>query len=532
MAPAFPEVNMRRLSLLVSLLAATAWSQALAPAPVVPGVPKFCDVVNAQGLLTDPALCMNGDLTTTDGTTSQFTSTGTTTTDKTSWCPPALSPCVDVLAQRTPTINGAAGWWSPTVTPPASGGALSICWFGRLDYTLTANTQTLAAISKTSSGAAASAWLQVGTTSKAKFIVSDSICSNNSTGTDDGVMVPGVNYLVCGTKAAGASYARVWLNGTTTNPGFDATFTGVCSVALERYAVNMYNVNGVATGTTQGSVSGAFFTWKDIGSAGALSLYNALQAYKPIDRATTPATALANGSSGSGASDVVVKVGTSLADGSTNASAKLLSVRTGLGATEVEKFYVRGDGATVAGAITAQGDLSTQGVLGMTQSYALVKDANAWVRFEMDTNGVGGLNYYQGGASDGASAIAHMFTNMNALSNATAKIASFEAGANNANEKAYITALGTFGHPGSIPDASGSPGNATQNGPKGKAAMANAAAAVTITNNQVNVNSIVNIQWEADPGQRHWVTYAAGSFTLNTTSAVAANKTFRWYVVQ
>lgn len=42
---------------------------------------------------------------------------------------------------------------------------------------------------------------------------------------------------------------------------------------------------------------------------------------------------------GTGASDVCLKVGSSVADGSVDAAAKLLSVRTGIGATETESFY-------------------------------------------------------------------------------------------------------------------------------------------------------------------------------------------------
>lgn len=53
---------------------------------------------------------------------------------------------------------------------------------------------------------------------------------------------------------------------------------------------------------------------------------------------------------GTGASDVGVKVGVSTADGSANAAAKLLLVCTGIGGTEVEKFYVRKDGGVVLAA--------------------------------------------------------------------------------------------------------------------------------------------------------------------------------------
>lgn len=46
------------------------------------------------------------------------------------------------------------------------------------------------------------------------------------------------------------------------------------------------------------------------------------------------------GGNGTGASDVSAKVGTRIADGSVNSGAKLLTVRTGVGATEVEYAYI------------------------------------------------------------------------------------------------------------------------------------------------------------------------------------------------
>lgn len=229
--------------------------------------------------------------------------------------------------------------------------------------------------------------------------------------------------------------------------------------------------------------------------------------------------------SGSGPTDTCVKIGTKLANASVNAAAKLLTVRTGLGGSEVEKAYIDASANFVTG-----GSVSFGADLKATTATGSMRDVDGNQRLLLQSNGLGGLQYAQGAASDGASAVAHVLTNAFALTTATAKILSLEAGAGNANEKAYVTALGTLGHPGSIPDASGSPGNATQNGPRGRAALANAATTVTITNNQVTVNSFVAVEWETDPGQRHTVTYAAGSFTLTLSGAAAGNKTFRYYV--
>jgi hypothetical protein len=91
--------------------------------------------------------------------------------------------------------------------------------------------------------------------------------------------------------------------------------------------------------------------------------------------------------------------------------------------------------------------------------------------------------------------------------------------------------LGGFSH--DFTDDGGSAGNKTQNTPSGRAAMTSGTAAITITSNKVAANDHVSITWEDDPGiDRWWVTYAAGSFVLNTNANVGANKKFRWSVIR
>lgn len=166
-------------------------------------------------------------------------------------------------------------------------------------------------------------------------------------------------------------------------------------------------------------------------------------------------------------------------------------------------------------------------------------DANAWLRLDA---AVGSAIEYLGNrvaaagtqcvavgnAADGASAVAFSVYSANSWSNAGAKLFSVY---NASTEVLKINTRGTIGTgAATIPDASGTPGNATQNTPRGRAAMANGTAAVTITNDQVDANSVAVIEWEADPGQRHWVTYAAGSFTVNVSANVAADKIFKYVV--
>lgn len=65
---------------------------------------------------------------------------------------------------------------------------------------------------------------------------------------------------------------------------------------------------------------------------------------------------------GTGSTDVGVKVGVSTQDGLVNANAKILSVRTGIGGTEVEKAYLLKSGAFTAAAMNASDASSAGGV--------------------------------------------------------------------------------------------------------------------------------------------------------------------------
>jgi hypothetical protein len=139
---------------------------------------------------------------------------------------------------------------------------------------------------------------------------------------------------------------------------------------------------------------------------------------------------------------------------------------------------------------------------------------------------------FKAATSTGATAEANKFGNSSALSTVGSKIAAFYS-------DAFSTFAAGFGFrgtlycgPASIADSSGTPGNATQNAPKGKAAIANAATTCVITNDQVDSQSVANIIWESNPGQFWWVTYNAGSFTLNLAAGAAGAKTFRWFLVK
>ena len=88
-----------------------------------------------------------------------------------------------------------------------------------------------------------------------------------------------------------------------------------------------------------------------------------------------------------------------------------------------------------------------------------------------------------------------------------------------------------------IPDASGTPGNATQNAPRGRAAFNNAAGtAVTITNSEVDANSVVMAILETANDATltfiRGVAPGAGSFTVTVNAAATGTVIFRWFIVK
>lgn len=83
-------------------------------------------------------------------------------------------------------------------------------------------------------------------------------------------------------------------------------------------------------------------------------------------------------------------------------------------------------------------------------------------------------------------------------------------------------------------DSSGTPGNVTNNSPRGKAAFAAAGSTVVVTNSLVTATSLVHIQMEgADATLTSIlrVVPAAGSFTVTGNAAATAATNFTFLVV-
>jgi hypothetical protein len=218
--------------------------------------------------------------------------------------------------------------------------------------------------------------------------------------------------------------------------------------------------------------------------------------------------AVVSAANGGSASDVGVKVGVSTADGSVNATAKLLSVRTGIGGTEVEKLAVLKSGRIV-------GDGGAESSAGSTvvQLSELFWSALRGGRgFFINQAGSGAVQMYTNVGS---------FTGIEVIGDISFAVANVFV--------AKVATGGRFDQSGT--DSSGTPGAATINKPTGISAIASGSATVVITNSLATTTSRILITWHGDHGQtRDWVVRAAGSFTVTLNAAASANTAFSWEV--
>lgn len=210
----------------------------------------------------------------------------------------------------------------------------------------------------------------------------------------------------------------------------------------------------------------------------------------------TGATLVLRSSLGASASDVGVKLGSSETDTNANNSTKLISVRTGLGGTEVEKAYID-----------------------KTGKFACLAEVS-FGRILRDTSALGlwGVS----GAGNGQT-IATFESLNNLTSGSLLKLNNF------GTTRFSVGVDGAIGLRGS--DSSGTPGNATLSVPQGKSAIASGATSVRVTNTMVAAGDQVFITWHGDHGQaRSWVTTGAGFFDVTLNAAASANTSFCWAV--
>jgi hypothetical protein len=199
---------------------------------------------------------------------------------------------------------------------------------------------------------------------------------------------------------------------------------------------------------------------------------------------------------GTGASDVVLKVGTTAADASVNAAAKLWALYTGIGGTEVLKLWVDKQGDIRSSAINTgrlRGSSASGGMLGADDSSGAFVKFNT-VAMVVDSSSV-------------------TFSESGSFGNIL-----------------RIGSAGMFSQAGA--DSTGTPGAATINKPVGKSAIAVGASSVVITNSLVTAASHVVFSPHARDAtcKELTVVAAAGSFTVSGTANATASLPFSWRV--
>ena len=261
----------------------------------------------------------------------------------------------------------------------------------------------------------------------------------------------------------------------------------------------------LASATVSGLVSTLAQTW-----AGVKTFTGAIIASAGVQLASLWNT------NGTGATDVCVKVGTSTADGSVNAGAKLLSVRTGVGGTEVEKAFI-----DKSGGLSAGGQISTSSASG-AGGFAFGSTAVLW-----ETGSTLVLRARGSAANYNSTTPAIWLIPFGAVDPDDLIISVATSGG---THLATVNGAGRFDQSGT--DSSGTPGAATINKPTGKSAIAIGASSVVITNSLVTAAMRVMITPHArDTTCKELIAVAAaGSFTVSGTANATAALPFSWEV--
>lgn len=320
---------------------------------------------------------------------------------------------------------------------------------------------------------------------------------------------------------------NVTIGGTLTAPGFGGGGGVVTSVTAGNGLT--LTAGDLAMGAASAAAAGAVTTGdQSLGGAGSTKTFASIivgtlatlaETVTNLVRAVGAALVLRS-DLGAGASDVAVKAGTSVADGSVNAAAKLLSVRTGLGGTEVEKAFFTTTGMHLnGGSVSGAARLSGNQVATGTGGFAMTASSFAMV-FISGT-----------GLTDAESTEAFRFSSGTTFANLEARIAAWRnSGGFSASPVALLRASGRIDQSGS--DSSGTPGAATINKPIGTSAIAAGASSVVITNSLVAAGDWVMITPHArDATCKELIAVCgAGTITVSGSAAATAALAFSWEV--
>ena len=227
---------------------------------------------------------------------------------------------------------------------------------------------------------------------------------------------------------------------------------------------------------------------------------------------------------GLGATDIALKLGTRLVASSVHATAKLLSLRAGLGGTEVEKLYVSSSGFVVcSGLNVGGGDIYVGGVGSITPgSGGIAAGHSAFV-----------LNLNSGWAlADVAATECFKFFSLTNFTAPGAQILTLRNGdATTGIKVAAFLASGVLAQIGN--DSGGAPGTATSNTPAGINAIATGDASVTVYNSLIPDPTVRRVRIHVTPHgllPPWWVEQLDGKFILFVSGTAASDVMFSWEI--
>lgn len=354
------------------------------------------------------------------------------------------------------------------------------------------------------------------------------VCWKIGASTADGSVNTAARLAQFTTGIGGTEVAQSWIRKAGSFVTKDAIGVGLSS-DLDNVAAGLKYNAGANLGVF--SLNGASGLYINLGTgiSGCSGQFTSGQTITSGDgnfAAPTSIGAVVKSPLGAGATDVALKVGSSVADASVNVGAKLLSVRTGLGGTEVERAWFKKSGTDGFLLGASLGQLLIDSSTGTSLSWNGVSFAT------LDTNGVTlAATLVTNRSPATAAAAICVRSGPNATANADCISHAFGDGLLSApNYTAYVRASGRFDQSGT--DSSASPGAQTVAKPIGKNAIALGASSVVITNSLVTAASVVLITPHArDATCKELIAVpAAGSFTVSGSANATAALPFSWEI--
>jgi Pectate lyase superfamily protein len=310
-----------------------------------------------------------------------------------------------------------------------------------------------------------------------------------------------------GYVGGGAGTGTVTSVSVTTANGVSGTVTNPTSTAAISLTLGAITPTSVAATTFLRA--GSNVQWNGATSGG---LYDADATHTRLDANSARSISITSPLGATG-TDIATIAGSTVATASLAAGAQLLSIQSGIGGTATNHARF------VYNLSSSYNETTLAGL-------QAIADGGNIKRISIDpTNTTGAISLVSRLAT-GDGAIACIATHDRAQTDLGRLFSGQLFGG---TETFAVRNTGRIDQQGT--DSSATPGAATINKPSGISAVASGATTVVITNSLATASSKILLTWYGDSGAaRTWVTRAAGSFTVNLSSAAAAATSFGWEV--